>query len=171
MKTIIIDNKIQLIENSTRINVTVICPKHNVQKMLDETGARFVSKKEIELSYNHRAGVVYEVVINVLFHKVEKFLKVVDIHEAENVKSYIDIISVNRLGGFGFGYSISHCYKNEITSLYAFGDCSNYSFPSVNTHYFPAKGKMILLNNNSRTDFGKKRYVQNNGKWYSNRKF
>ena len=170
MKTIIIDNKIQLIEDSTRINVTAICPQKNIQKMLDETKASFISKKEIELSYNHHAGIVYKVEISVIFSRIEKYLKVVDIHEAENVKSYIDLINVNRIG-FGFGYNISHCYKNEITGLYLFGDCSCYASKSNVTYYY-YKNSNRPLNLGSRiTNNGQKRYVQNNGKWASNRKF
>ena len=171
MKTIIIDNKIQLVEDSTRINVTVICPKSNIQKMLDETNARLISKSEIKLSYNHHAGITYKVVINVIFSRIEKYLKIVDVYGAENIKSYKELIEINRIG-FGQSYALMHCCKNEITGIYAFGDCSYYIKESHSTYYYYKNGqKPIILNDNQRTNFGQKRYVQNNGKWASNRKF
>jgi len=167
MKTIIIDKKIKLVEDWTIVEVTVICPEKNIQTMLSETGAKLVSKEKTVLPYNHHAGIIYEVEISAMFSKVEKHLKTVSIYEAENIESYIDLININLRS-----YKSTHCYKNEITGIYEFGNCYNYE-PSIcaTPYYYKNRAKPIWLNNTMRTNFGHKRYVKNNEKWASNRKF
>ena len=170
MKTIIIDNKISLIEDYTRLNVTVICPRKNIQKMLNSTAAKFISKKEITLDFHHRAGQVFEVVINVKFSNIEKYLKTSSIWEAENKSQYLEFIEINKIG-FSYSYNLMNSYTNKVTGIYAFGNCANYTEPNYCTEYYYSNGKMILLPNTERTNFGKKRYVKNGFKWASNRKF
>lgn len=173
MEAIIIDNKIQLIEDSTHFEINVICPRKNIQKMLDITKGKLLSKTKIELSFHHRAGETYEVKIIAKYRNVKQYLKPFSIYVADNKTQYLELISVNSLANKqSFAYSLTNCCSNQITGLYAFGDCSNYEQPNYNTLYYYADGsKSISLANNQRTNFGKKRYIKNNGKWASNRKF
>lgn len=170
MKTIFINNKIQLIENYTYIEVKVICPKSNIQKMLDATKSKFISKTEISLNYNHLAGQVFEVVIKARFENVEQFLKKQSIanyyRSAENYNAYIDMVSIN-----GFFHS-NTCFETEIVSLYAFGDCSRLTGNgNTYTRYFRKDGHSILRCDNDFTENGNKRYIKTNKGWLTNRAF
>jgi len=138
--------------------------------MLAQTDARFISKKEIAVNYNHRAGQLFEVTIKVQFSKIEKHLKTASISSAENMSTYLDMISVNKLG-VTYAYTDTNVLENKITGIYEFGDCADYSQADYSSVYYSKVGKKIKLNKTLRTNFGKKRYVQNNGIWFSNRMF
>jgi len=170
MKTIIIENKVKLINYFTYLTVDVICPRRNIQNMLDITKAIFISKKEITVNYNHCAGQLFKVVIKVKFSNIEKHLKSGSVCSADNKNVYLEMIDINRGGGMFFGTDLN-CYENKITGIYEFGNCANYTVPNYATYYTSMSGRTIQLNNTERTDFGKKRYVKNAGTWYSNKKF
>ena len=174
METIFINNKIQLIENSTTFEVKVICPKRNIQKMIVATKGRFISKKELRLNFNHNAGQIFEVIIKVRFEDVKQFLKKEDIYNfrnADNFDSYIEMIKINSFG-FGFAMQTKMCFKNVITSLYAFGDCSRLSGNgNTYTRYYRADGHSILRCNTDFTNNGEKRYIRTGKGLLSNRKY
>ena len=170
MKTIIIENKVKLINELTLLTVDVICPRKNIQKMLDQTKAKFISKKEITVNYNHRAGQLFKVVIRVEFSNIEKHLIAGSVFSAKNKDVYIDMLDINMVGNRLFGSDLN-CYENKITGIYEFGNCANYTEPNCATYYTSISGRKIQLNNTEKTDFGKKRYVKNAGTWYSNKKF
>lgn len=175
MKTIFLNNKIQLIEDFTNIEVKVICPKRNIQKMLEATKGRFISKKEIRLNFNNHAGQTFEVIIKARFENVKQFLKVQDIYNyrnAENFDSYIEMININSFGFGGFAMQTRDCFENIIISLYAFGDCSRLSGNGNSyTRYFKKNGHSILRCDNDFTNTGKKRYIKTGKGWLSNKKY
>ena len=175
METIFINNKIQLIEKFTRIEVKVICPKNNIQKMLETTGAKFLSKKEIHLGFNHNAGQVFEITILVRFENVEKYLKCQDVYNyrnAENFDFYIEMININSFSFGSFTMQTKKCFENIIVGLYAFGDCSRLSGNGNSyTRYFRKDGHSILRCDNDFTNNGKKRYIKTGKGWFSNKKF
>jgi hypothetical protein len=170
MKTIIIDNKIQLIKDYTYLNIVVICPKRNIQKMLETTKSKFIFKEKIGLDYNHHAGDIYRVLVYVKFTNIVDFLPKTHIQKADNFKDYLDLININT-NNIWLNYDLSHCYENIITGIYTFGSCSVYPNFKINDFYFDKNGKKITLNKSDKTNFGKKRYVKNNNKWYSNKKY
>lgn len=165
MKTILINNRIQLINDSTYLTVSVICPQKNIQKMLNVTNARFISKKETQVQYNHNAGQLFEVEIKVQFSKIEKHLRTNSYYNAENQQAYVEMIAVN-----GRVYNLD-CLENKVTGIYEFGNCASFSQLHYASYYTSKSGRTIELNNNERTDFGKKRYINNAGTWYSNKKY
>lgn len=175
MKTILINNKIQLIEKFTRIEVKVICPKKNIQKMLEKTGAKFLSKKEISLEFNHNAGQVFEITILVRFENVEKYLKCQDVYNyrnAENFDSYIEMININSFYCGGFAMQTKNCYENIVVGLYAFGDCSRLSGNGNSyTRYFRKDGHSILRCDTDFTSNGEKRYIKTGKGWLSNKAY
>ena len=166
MKTLKIENKLNLVNDNTWILVKVICPKINIQKMLESTEGRFISKKEIALNYNHHAGTVFEVTIKARFSKVECYLKSDSIYGSDNYEAYSQMTSIN-------GYMLGNCLTNQITSLYAFGDCSelvNWKELAY-TKYFRIDGYSILRQNTDFTEKGNKRYIKTNKCWMSNKKY
>ena len=175
MKTILINNKIQLILNSTIIEVKVICPKRNIQKMLEATKGKLISKKEIRLNFNNHAGIVFEVVIKARFENVEKFLKcgnIYDFRNAENFESYTDLLNVNRFQFGGYMNEATKCFENIIITLYAFGDCSRLSGNgNTYTRYYRTDGHSILRCNNDFTNNGEKRYIKTGKGWLSNKAY
>lgn len=173
MEAIFIKNKIQLIENFTSIEVKVICPRKNIQTMLDTTKGHFISKKEIILPYNHNAGQVFEVIIRAKFENLKRYLKKDNFYnfKAENEREYKDLIKINEAKSGGYFYQTTQIYAAEIRGLYSFGDCSTWNNSRLTTFYWYANGRRIELNNTERTNYGNKRYVQNAGKWLSNKKY
>lgn len=175
MKTILINNKIQLIANSTILEVKVICPKRNIQKMLEATNGKFISKKEIRLNFNNHAGQVFEVVIKTRFENVEKFLKygnIYDFRNAENFESYTELLKINSFSFGGYANEVGKCFENVIVSIYAFGDCSRLSGNGNSyTRYYRTDGHSILRCDNAFTNNGEKRYIRTGKGLLSNRKF
>lgn len=175
MKTIFLNNKIQLIENFTNIQVVVICPKRNIQNMLKATKGKLISKKETRLNFNNHAGQVFEVTILARFENVEKYLKKQDLYNynnAENYAAYMDLISVNSFGFGGFAMVTKLCYENVIVGLYAFGDCSRLSGNgNTYTRYYNANGHSILRCDNDFTNGGVKRYIKTGKGWLSNKNY
>ena len=172
MKAVIIDNKIRLVKESDLLNVNIICPARNIQKMINETGCRIISKTDAFLNYKNNAGKVFELNIQVKFSNIEKYLKVETIWNCENKASYIEMLGVKSVGNIP--YHDSNLPSNFVNSLYAFGNCSYLGVPSFCTEYYPltnGKVKVIYLNDTQHTDFGKKRYMKNAGTWYSNKKY
>jgi|SRR5690554_771723 len=173
MKTIVINNRIHLIEDFTQIEVKVICPLKNIQKMLDETRSKLISKKEINLNYNHHAGKVFEIMVFARFGDVKKYLKNQTIHNYRNVSNYnayIDLININKIG-FGFAHQTVLCFENIITGLYAFGDCSRLVSSNSYTYYYGKNGYSKLRANTEFTENGNKRYIKTGKGWLSNRMF
>jgi hypothetical protein len=175
MKTIVINNKIKLVEDFTTIEVKVICPKANIQKMLETTKGKFISKNEINLNFNHNAGQVFEVTIKANFKNVEKFLRYQDVYnyrDVENFDSYIEMITINQYGFGGYAVSTKLCYENIVVALYAFGDCSRLSGNRNSyTRYYRKDGHSILRCNNDFTNFGEKRYIKTGKGWLSNKAY
>ena len=175
MKTILINNKIQLIANSTTLEVKVICPKRNIQKMLEVTKGKLIYKKETVLNYRNNAGKVFEVTIKARFENVEKFLKCEDVfnyRNAENFDSYVEMIGVNRYSFGSFSHETKKCYESVITGLYAFGDCSRLSRNgNTYTRYFRKDGHSILRCDTDFTNKGEKRYIRTGKGLLSNKKY
>lgn len=162
----IIENRLYLCEDHNIIDITLNIPERNIQSMIEKTGARILAKKQIILDFNHRAGYVYACSIRVRFGKIKDFLTKKSLLEANNSKDYINLLYDSRC----IGYSSSMCFIDKC-GLYTFGDCSSYNNYTPSSPYWYMDGRMIHLNDTFRTNYGKKRYLKNAGRWVSNRKF
>lgn len=167
MIPIIIDNSIKLKdERYDYIEVDVRVPEQNIQKMLEVTEGKLLSKTTVSVSFNHYAGQLFKCRIRASLKKVKTRLKRGSLYDnVEGKKEFLSLID----GKFGLGYELSNPLSNEITGLYEFGDCRRYTPLQTTTSYLYKNGRAINLNNNSRTNNGKKRYVKNNGQWVSNK--
>jgi len=169
MTPIIIDNTVRLKDDKFDwIEVNVRVPEKNIQNMLDLTGGQLLSKKPISVTFNHYAGQLYLCRVRCPLKKVKNRLKRGSLFdEVGNKKEFLSLFDDKHF----LGYFTTNPLSNEITGLYEFGNCRNYRQNQQTTVYFYKNGRAIELNNNERTKNGKKRYVRNNNKWASNRKF
>lgn len=169
MRPIIIDNSIKLKNENEYIEVNIRVPERNIQKMLNATEGKLISKIPMEVTFNHNAGNLYLCRVRTKLKTVVNRLKRGSLFdEVLGKKEFLALID-NR--SFGLPYEISNPLSNEITGIYEFGDCSHYKTRQTTTYYYYKNGRVIELNNNSRTNNGKKKYVRNNNQWVSNRKF
>ena len=163
---ILIENEIKLISDNDYLNITIILPTPNIQKMLETIKGRLISKKIIILDYNHNAGETMEVKVEVLFENAKKYLTFDTLFNADNRKDFLSLLHTD----FKSSYNIVNCITNKIKSLYAFGQVTRI-FSCPTTIYYYKNGKSIYLNDNPRTNLGKKRYLKNAGKWVSNKAY
>ena len=134
----IFNNKIQLIDDFTYINISLIVPFGNLQKMKDLTGCAILSTKNHFLSFNHYAGNVAKVNIRVKFSKIAHFLEKSYIDgNNENYHQYIDLIGRHWSDLY---YSDCNLISNKI-KLYAFGEPITRPKKSCDNIYIDRTGK------------------------------
>lgn len=169
MEAIIVNNRINLVNDYAQIKVTLRVPALNLQKMKTLLNCSIISKQEIELTYNHNAGRIYSVVIRVKFAALKQYMQRDSCHECENKTEYLNLLNISSL--FYASYHESNLL-GEKTALYAFGKC--YQFKNgkeFNSVYTNKNGHKISLVHIEQNELGKKRYINFKGQWYSNRKF
>jgi hypothetical protein len=168
MEAIIINNRIKLVNDFSLINVTLRVPALNIQKMKSLLNCAIISKKEIELSHHHNAGKIYSVVIRVKFANLKKYMQHESCHECENKAAYLNLLGLPSL--FYTSYHEQNLLSENV-ALYAFGDCRKFSSKNFNTIYTNVNGHKISLVQTEQNNFGKKRYLNFKGQWYSNKNF
>ena len=167
MKAIIINKKIQLVQENELIELSLLVPARNLQAMRDQTGCRIISKIPCDATFRHNAGKLYLTKIKVRYSKVAPFLKECNYKVAENADVFASLFYSSQ------NYIYIPC---DSIGLYTFGDCSSFesSFKSshqMNVLYYSSENNRISLYGNILNDFGDKRYIKFKGYWYSNRKF
>jgi len=142
MKTVIIDNKIRIVENSSRIVLSITVPRLNLQKMKEALNCEIIEKKLIKLNFKHNAGEVFSVKISVLFSKIEKYLREGNIFNCENKDQYLSLFSESDRNNYS-----TRIMLIDIVALYAFGQFFLNNSLNNNTIYYNKKGNKISLNN------------------------
>lgn len=159
MKAVILNNKIQIVNNYTFVKITIQIPFGNIQKMKVVTNATIYNVKEVKLNFNHNAGKIAIVEIGCQFCKIEKYLtQTSDIFGCENLEEYKKLIGGDN-GSMYYNESNLTCDK---LPLYAFGEpiIRNRTI-AMNGIYRNINGKKINLQ-------GKfEKYVNFKGEYYS----
>lgn len=169
MEAIIINNRIKLVHDFSQITVTLRVPALNIEKMKGLLNCGIISKKETDLSHNHNAGKIYLISVRLKFADLKKYMQRESCHECENQTEYL-----NLLGLISLFYSTYHEQNllSETVALYAFGDCRKFgNGKNFNTVYTNVNGHKISLVQTEQNNFGKKRYINFKGQWYSNKNF
>lgn len=155
MKAIIENNKVRLVNNFSTVECSFIIPYFNIQKMKELTKCRIKEVKETKVFYNHNAGKLAYVTIEVRFENIEKYLNRSQVYNCLNYREYRDMV----IGTFGyFDANIPSC---QSVKLYAFGEIRGYSTKTNNnTHYVNKQGKKISLAGKNEP------YVKFRGEWF-----
>lgn len=166
MEAIILNNRIHLISyESKQIEISLLVPALNLEKMKQLTNCYIVSKVEKKVDFNHYAGKLYFVTIRVKFSDIKKYLQRENIYTVENKSEYLSLLNSS---AFYTTYHECNLLSDKV-ALYAFGDCRNLTYPNFNTIYKNKAGHKISLAHSIQNNFGQKRYIKFKGQWYSNK--
>jgi hypothetical protein len=159
MKAVILNNKIQIVNNYTFVKITIQIPFGNIQKMKVVTNATIYNVKEVKLNFNHNAGKIAIVEIGCQFCKIEKYLtQTSDIFGCENLEEYKKLIGGNNVG---MSYNESNLTCDKL-SLYIFGD------PIIRNKTIATNGIYRNINGKKISLQGKlDNYVNFKGEYYS----
>jgi hypothetical protein len=169
MEAIIVNNRINLVNDYAQIKITLKVPALNLQKMKMLLNCSIISKQEIELPHNHNAGKIYSVVIRVKFATLKQYMMRDNCHGCENKAEYLNLLNISSLSYASYHESNLLCEK---VPLYAFGNC--YQFKNgkeFNSVYTNKNGHKISLVHTEQNKLGKARYINFKGQWYSNKKY
>jgi len=166
MEAIILNNRIQLISyESKQIEISLLVPALNLEKMKQSTNCSILSKVEKKVDFNHHAGKLYFVTIRVKFSDIKKYLQRENIYTVENKNEYLSLLNIS---AFYTTYHECNLLADKV-ALYAFGDCRKFPQSNFNTIYKNKAGHKISLVQTEQNNFGQKRYINFKGQWYSNR--
>jgi len=146
MKAIIENNKVRLANYFSTVECSFIVPYFNIQKMKELTKCRIKEVRETKVYFNHNAGRLARVTIEVRFENIEKYLNRAMVYNCSNYTSYREMV----IGVFGnVDYNLPSC---NFVNLYAFGENKYSSLKSDNnTSYVNKRGKKISLFNKSQS--------------------
>ena len=88
MKALIIDNKIYFVNDYDFVKMSLIVPALNLEKMRLATKCRIISKEEVNVTFNHNAGRLFKVTIDVRFINIVTYLKTGDVYSCENKAAF-----------------------------------------------------------------------------------
>ena len=166
METILLNNKIKLVNDFTFIDCEILVPSLNIQNLKQLTSCKIISKEAKKVDFNHNAGNLFTVKIRVRFDKIKQYLKHESCHDAINKSEYLNLLDKS------FFY-LSYHEQNLLTdkvALYAFGKCYTYTDgKKYNVVYRNKLGHKISLIKSEQNNFGQKRYINFKGQWYSNK--
>jgi hypothetical protein len=161
MKAIIENNKVRLVNDYSIVNCTITVPFKNIERMKQATNCKIINVKSTSVNFNHNAGKLAKVTIDVRFSQIEKYLGETNAGECENFDSYLDLLG-KKQGRFSSLCHTERMLKNcNQVRLYAFGDLNlNYKYNDNNTHYINKNGRKISLNGKNDN------YVNFKGEWF-----
>lgn len=165
MNAIIINNKVTLVDDFSLLKMSIIVPKRNLQRMIELTKCKILSKEPTHVAYNNYAGDLFKVTISVLYKNISQYMNIGDLRKAENAKAYFDLLNFQQ-----FYYNLCSL-KSDSVNLYAFGDCSRIPYVDNSTIYYSINRTKHSFINRDLNEFGNKRYINFKGKVYSNRNF
>lgn len=168
MKAIILNNEVKFVQENSCITITIQVPAANIEKMRHELNCTIISKKEKILHNRNYAGKVYEGTIRVMFHKIENLLRRKHFSDCTNAKDYQNLLYNKPQNWLHTEYMLL-CDSVE---LYAFGRLNiSPNGKGSNSVYTNKLGHRISLVHSELNNFGKKRYINFKGQWYSNKMY
>lgn len=141
--------------------VRIITPTKNIQKILD-LGARIYGRRPTKVNYPHRSGELKEIYVLVKFSIIKDYLDKDWFNELTYEKEYRKY--------FLNYHGVGKVFKNTILGLHRFGAVTEEQ-QSDYVPYTNKYGKTIQIRKHEANDFGRKRYVKNGKKWFSNKKY
>ena len=173
MKTaIIVNKKVMLADRYNWLTMEIAVPAIHLQEMKEKLNCKILNKREISVNFNHHAGKVYAVTINVNFEKILPYMQRSSVYEAENKDIYLSLLLKPYLC---YGWEETNLPSDNV-KLYAFSDREAFEskltkMRQSNVLYYSVSGEKISLVKSEQNRYGEKRYINFKGKLYSNRVF
>lgn len=140
-----IDNQIKLLSDSSRVELNLLVPRGNIQKMKEVTQCIILSKHPEKVNFNHNAGDLYRVKISVKWGNISKYLPhKVSANTCENAEHFMQMTSLKNR--WELNYICNQITDANKIPLYAFGQPKMRNIRgTTNGIYINAKGDKISL--------------------------
>lgn len=120
LEAVAIDNQIRLLENSSRVELKLLVPRGNIQKMREATQCRILSKTPEKVNFNHNAGELYRVKISVRWGNISKYFRNgINPNTCINVEAYSQMTGISR---HELNWAYAQITDASKIPLYAFGE-------------------------------------------------
>ena len=144
LQAVAIDNQIKLLSSSSKIEISLIIPRGNIQRAKELTGFKILSKTPHKATFNHNAGELYMVRVSVQWGKISAYFnKTVNAKQCQNWEMLFALTDTNPNES---GYYHNQILDGSKIPLYAFGSPKMRNYTGVTNGIYQNKaGNKISL--------------------------